>query len=383
MYCKKCGNPVSEDTKFCNQCGNNIIKDNYDFNNKKIVCLFICICGLLLIVIGLILYNNQNSNYYFSEVTENPTPELPKKEKEEENITEKKKKYKTSIIYDNVYYGADVGNEEEAIKLIETDSTKQKNACPKEMITIENRIIKNYGISAVNLCELDLDFAKEIEQVFEKIYKEYPKVKGYLTNMTVVNAPIQEGYIAAFMPYFAFASDKNTNKEVIKTQVLLNTTYFFNEKKLESSVQSSSIQGWFPKNATRSSPVAHELGHYLSFLAMMHYYNLDSFLIQTEDNYNQYINIMTAFSDGSFSLKMIEEAYNNYKKDHKNYTGSLDEFRGTISQYALAKDKEGNYIYDETIAEAFHDCYLNKNNAVDASKYIEKVLKSYINRIGE
>ena len=44
----------------------------------------------------------------------------------------------------------------------------------------------------------------------------------------------------------------------------------------------------------------------------------------------------------------------------------------------IAKDNDGEYIYDETIAEAFHDTYLNKDNAIDASKYIIKVLKKYL-----
>ena len=55
---------------------------------------------------------------------------------------------------------------------------------------------------------------------------------------------------------------------------------------------------------------------------------------------------------------------------------TMDEWRGTISKYALAKDNSGNYIYDETIAESFHDVYLNGDNAKDASKYVIKVLKS-------
>ena len=74
------------------------------------------------------------------------------------------------------------------------------------------------------------------------------------------------------------------------------------------------------------------------------------------------------FSDGSSFLV--------YKED-------FDTFRGSISQYALAKDNNNEYIYDETIAEAFHDVYLNKDQAVDASKYIEAVLKKYLNKVGE
>ena len=71
---------------------------------------------------------------------------------------------------------------------------------------------------------------------------------------------------------------------------------------------------------------------------------------------------------------MIQEAYNNYKKD-TNTSLTLDEWRATISSYAVAKDNSGDYIYDETIAEGFHDVYLNGDNAKDASKYVVDVLK--------
>ena len=59
----------------------------------------------------------------------------------------------------------------------------------------------------------------------------------------------------------------------------------------------------------------------------------------------------------------------------------IDGFRGTISTYAVAKDSKGNYIYDETIAEAFHDCYLNGDNAKIASKLILEVLKEKLQEV--
>ena len=71
---------------------------------------------------------------------------------------------------------------------------------------------------------------------------------------------------------------------------------------------------------------------------------------------------------------MIEEAYNNYQQSTTSPL-PFDEWRGTISDYALAKDNYGKYIYDETIAEAFHDVYLNKDAAAEASKYIVEVLQ--------
>ena len=155
---------------------------------------------------------------------------------------------------------------------------------------------------------------------------------------------------------------------------MLNTTYFLNPTRLEASVTDGSNSGHFPPNATMYSPVAHELGHYLSFLAMMRHYDVESILLIDNNNIDELYELYNDFGNGDFSLAMIEEAYNNYKKD-TNTTLSLDEWRATISSYAVAKDNSGNYIYDETIAEGFHDVYLNGENAKDASKYVVDVLK--------
>ena len=91
------------------------------------------------------------------------------------------------------------------------------------------------------------------------------------------------------------------------------------------------------------------------------------------------INLMYAvyndFNDGNYSKKLIEEAYNKFCQDTGSTMG-FDNFRGSISSYAIAKDGTGKYIYDETIAEAFHDVYLNGENAKAPSKYIFNVLKS-------
>ena len=51
------------------------------------------------------------------------------------------------------------------------------------------------------------------------------------------------------------------------------------------------------------------------------------------------------------------------------------EFAKTISEYASTKDKKGNIITDETIAEAIHDYYLHKDNLTKASFEIINVIK--------
>ena len=293
----------------------------------------------------------------------------------------KSSKTKTVIIYDNKYSGMNIASKQDAYKLIEKDSVDQKSTCPKEIIEIENNIIKNYGITAVNLCEMETGFAKEVGNVFKNIYENYPDAKGYLTNLTLVNAPISSGYIAAFQPIFTFATSAtdSTYPWVLKTQIYLNTSYFLNKPRLQSSVESGSSSGHFPPNATIYSPVAHEMGHYLSFLAMMNNYDVDSILLINDSDTDVLYQLIDDFAKGTFSLKMITEAYNNFKRD-VGTTLNLDDWRATISSYAVAKDNSGNYIYDETIAESFHDVYLNGDKAAQASKYIVAVLKEKLKK---
>lgn len=407
-FCSNCGNSVESTAKYCNKCGNfvednasknhdsycqstaihpvnnqvyqnepaNFYSSSSNINNgseKKFILIGVGIGILLLIIIGPFILKNSQEKYHFNTNTYNNNDE---ESQPVSSSSTKQGKYSTVIIYDNQYSGVKISGNDSAIQLIEKDSVDQKKNCPADIVKIENQIISNYGIAAVNLCEMDLDFAQELEKVFHKIYNEYPGVRGHITNLTLVNATLSEGYIAAFMPAFNFATADSitTYPWVIKTQVLLNTSYFLNPQRLEASVNNGSSSGHFPPNATIYSPVAHELGHYLSFLAMMKHYNLESILLVDNNNINTFYNLYSDFGKGDYSLSIINEAYAKYKKD-TNTTQTLDEWRGTISQYALAKDNSGDYIYDETIAESFHDVYLNGNNAKDASKYIVDVLK--------
>lgn len=414
MFCPKCGDQVEQNEMYCNKCGNylgnnnstntqytNIASTNnstnatnipnYQFNsyqpttpnninndNKKMIFIGIGagVGLLLLIFVSVLIINNAKGRYYFSSNNYENSEEIVQSPSTNSSSTQKKGKYSTVIITDNTYSGVKISNDKDAYELIAEDSISQKNNCPSEIKEIENEIINKYGITAVNLCEMDINFAKEIVNVFGKIYDEYPSVRGHLTNLSLINASLSDGYIAAFMPVFSFATSNSSSTYpwVIKTQVLLNTTYFLNKTRLEASVQDGSNSGHFPPNATIYSPVAHELGHYLSFLALMRSYELNSILMIDNKNVETFYDIYSDFGSGEFSLLMITEAYENYKKEVGTNL-SIDEWRAQISNYAVAKDNNGDYIYDETIAEAFHDVYLNGDNSKDVSKYVVNVLK--------
>lgn len=413
MFCSKCGKQITPGEKFCSKCGNPLsvsqnslhnqnvstnnsntfntsnsfvqpnLNNNYqqsyvnpstDKDNKNKLFMGLCIgIGLFLFIFILSHFiRGSNEKYYFDTNPSKPDNEVVS----QVESTTKRGQYETVIIYDNTYSGVKIKKDNDAIDLIVKDSVKQKGNCPKEIKNIEDEIINNYGITAVNLCEMDVDFARELGNVFKKIYDEYPSVRGYITNLVLVNVSMRDNYIAAFMPVFNFATSDSTTTYpwVIKTQILLNTSYFLNKERLEASVTDGSSTGHFPKNSSIYSPVAHELGHYLSFLAMMRNYNLNSILLVDSSNVNAFYSLYDDFGKGNYSLTMINEAYQRFVND-TNSTMSLDEWRGTISNYALAKDNNGEYIYDETIAESFHDVYLNGENASEASKYVVSVLR--------
>lgn len=380
MFCSKCGALIENGQKFCSKCGSPVALSNDNLNKKiskknKLIILGIGISIFISLILLLLIF--KKDDYYFSNDVYGETSTKGN------NVTTKKGKYTTSIIYDHMYEGVKIDDKKDAIKLIEKDSLDQKNKCSEEILEIEKRIINNYGITAVNLCEMDREFALELENVVKTIYNEYPTARGYLTNLSLANTTLKEGYIAAFFPSFKFATSSNSSTYpwVMKTQILLNSSYFLNIERIEASTKDGSQSGQFPKNTTKYSPLAHEFGHYLSFIAMIDNYNFDSMLLISNNNYDTFLNVIGDFSEGNFSLKMIEEAYNNYKLE-TNTSMTLLEFRESISKYAVAKDNEGNYIYDETIAEAFHDYYLNKENAAAASKEIVKVLKKYLEKAG-
>jgi len=385
-FCSKCGAPIENGQQYCSKCGSFINNSNLYHDQLKgsrgikqkfiFIGVGIGIGFFLLVFLFVFLFQTSREKYYFGSDSYEQEEEVPSSSQN----ASKRGKYSTAIIYDHTYSGVEIEDDTDAIELIVKDSVDQKDQCPAEIKSIEDEIISKYGITAVNLCEMDIEFARELENVFEKIYTDYPQVRGYITNLTLVNASLSDGYIAAFMPVFNFATAKtsSTYPWVIKTQVLLNTSYFLNPERLEASVVDGSNSGHFPPNATIYSPVAHELGHYLSFLAMMKNYQLNSILLVDNNNVNTFYELYSDFGEGNYSLSMIKEAYSKYQKD-TNTDLTLDEWRGTISQYALAKDNSGEYIYDETVAEAFHDVYLNGDYAKDASKYIVDVLKEKLN----
>ena len=116
--------------------------------------------GVSVLIILLLIINFIDTNgkkYFFNQIPDNQTNEII-----QNNDNSQKNSYSTVIIYDNVYNGVTINNDLDALALISEDSTSQKNNCPNEIKQVEDEIINTYGITAVNLCEMDVNFAQEL-----------------------------------------------------------------------------------------------------------------------------------------------------------------------------------------------------------------------------
>ena len=382
MYCNNCGYNNPDNTSFCNKCGRplhanmsisnvtleerekreNIIKEKE--NNKKINRISVIIGLVLSGIVVFLIINKSHNTFHFIDKETNTSLINP--------VTTNK----TVVETDNVYSNIDIETIEDAINLIKEDSNKQKDSCPSNVRTIEELMIKNFDIKAVNLCEMSYSLAVELYRTMDTVYKMFPSIKGNITNISIGNFDSRSrGVIAFYQPLFPFAQSKDY-KEVYKMRIVLNARFFLNENLLNETIKQSSLSGYFPPNANTTSPIVHELGHYISFYAMRKKNKIDQSLLYKKDDHDYYL-LIDKYDSSEFSKQMLDEAYQLYL-DEGNEKIDFDKWRATISQYAVTKNESGKDLYDETIAEAFHDVYLNKDSAKPASKYIIKILKKYV-----
>ncbi len=284
---------------------------------------------------------------------------------------------------DNVYNKTSINNIKDAYEIIEKDIEGQNWQCSNniEVYLLEKEIEDNYNVKSVNLCDISLGEAKKIQNVIDKVYILFPNIKGYLTNITITNAPTASEYVAYFQSINQFVNsseDITKYNKVNKTQILLNSYYFLNENKLKTAINDDvDDHNWYVKDATWESIIAHEFGHYIIFVALLKSNNIDNIVLVTPDNYESINKILEISNNGTFADEILNTAFTSYTVKY-NTTISLEEFSSNISKYASSKTKTGNILSEETIAEAFHDYYLHQGNASKSSLEIIQVLKEIL-----
>lgn len=289
--------------------------------------------------------------------------------------------YNTSIIKtDNKYSNEIINTYDDAIELIKKDFDEQSWLCENdiEISRVEYELQENFSIPSVSFCDAPYDVTLKLKDVISKMYSLFPNIQGSLTNITITNASSSSEYIAYFQPLYQFVNineDINLFNKVNKTQILLNSYYFLNKEMLESNLENLVGENWYVNDATWESTIAHELGHYISFVILLKENGLSNITFETPINQTQIQNIIEIFNNGTHSNQLVNEALLNFNSKY-NLNYDIDTFASTISKYASTKDKKGNVIADETIAEAIHDYYLHGNNMKNSSREVVNVIKN-------
>lgn len=288
--------------------------------------------------------------------------------------------FNTSIIKtDNKYSNETINTYDDAIELIKKDFEEQSWLCENdvEISRIEYELQEDFSIPSVSFCDVSYDITLNIKDVITKMYELFPNISGSLTNITITNASSQLEYIAYFQPLYQFVNineDINSFNKVNKTQILLNSYYFLNNEMLENNLENIVGRNWYVNDATWESTIAHELGHYISFVILLKENGISNITFETIENQIQIKSVIDTFNNGTHSSQLVNEALLNFNlKYNTNY--DMETFASTISQYAKSKDKNGNIIADETIAEAVHDYYLHGNDMKNSSREIVNVIK--------
>ena len=191
MYCGRCGKPNREGAIYCQHCGAKIIipKQKEKSGAAKFVIIgIILILTIILTTIGIIAAINSD-NVYFSDDDYDRVATRDKKkgfdydDDDDDNSgvnpsggfsnsgnsgSSGTRKTKTDIVVDHYYY-VDLPNAKAADDLIVKDSVEQKGNTADEIKKIENEIINNYKVKAVNLGEMDVDTARGIANAFKYI----------------------------------------------------------------------------------------------------------------------------------------------------------------------------------------------------------------------
>lgn len=345
------------------------------FMRYKTLILKNVIAILLIVVIGV----NFVDIYYHLKVLRLYNDKLFYYKKTSEDNSGEIKEYKTIIDHQKQYSNQKIVDINGAIELIERDSLSQEKKCQdKKIKKYDEKIKKNSGIYAINLCEIDLNTAEKISNLIEKIYQQYPFLKQYLTNLTIVNDGGKSSYIAAFKPSYTFATSKTVNKFpfVIKMQIFLNASYYLDNNYVDNIINNAVVTGYFPKNADKYSIVYHEFVHLIMYILTIRENNGINPLFLRDNYFFNYVENLEEYSNEKIAKEIVYESMKELNVDDENILAS------NISGYAANCDEYGKILYNEVIAEALHDVYVNGTNAAKESISIQNVVDRRILKDG-
>lgn len=309
-------------------------------------------------------------------VTEESTDEVSGESSEDGSVwsPDSLKKGMITSVECEKQYDAYIASEAAAKQaIIDYGVLQRQNYSNPEVEEIELQMEKDYDILAVNLGEMDLETAKDVNAAFAYMYQTYPKLQGTLTNLTIGNLENFGNTALTRTKEFIINGESGTFPFVVKREIILGAAKFLRRDRLLETCEEQVSIGYWPENSNISSIVVHELGHHLLDVYTAEKFGFEGFYV-TEENADAYWKFTSDFLkiNQTVPQEVMQNAYKRWIEDY-GHNGSFEDFQASISDYAKGIQADGGISYTETVAEAIADVYLNGENAADASKLIADI----------
>ena len=202
--------------------------------------------------------------------------------------------------------------------------------------------IEKLNLDKINVKHIDKKVLSNILKNMEKVYKDFPQIKGKIKEINEIRHP--------------YGGINITPQEDGTYIMEINRNIFNNEKRVKDLYNKDVKTNFHPKNSTYKDIGIHEAGHMV----------LNEILRKKYGNINA---LATDWNNDITSTRIINRAFAKCK------------INGTINQTKAIKNIS-NYAYkakgQEIIAEAFVDYYANKGKATNLSKAIISIMKGMI-----
>ncbi len=257
-----------------------------------------------------------------------------------------------------------VPNEKTAYGILKAQGELLRSTCESNGVRdVEEYLEKTYGMVAVNLRDMDEEAAGYLKDACDYMYRTYPVMNGYLTNITVQDEVSESvAAIALFETdtYIINDSSETLYPMVIKKQILLRAKDWENTRRLNNSVRINVRDGFWTEGTDVTAVLVHELGHALVSCVLSKQYGLDNAIFVDENNADAYTayNMQQLAGHQEFARSLCENAYERYKEE-TGETISYEDFCGQISEYAKGIQDDGGISYEETVAEAVSNVYVH------------------------
>ena len=199
--CLKCGFEIESDDNFCPKCGHwtskgyfflkdnneNIINGKMVEQQNRMAYLFCLMFFLAILIVFICLYRGKEILSPFIYI--------------KREITNYQYGYNTTILKtNNQYFNESIIDKNAAIAKITNEFEEQNWKCKNniEIGKIEKYLQENNNITNVSFCDLNIEEAQKISTIIDDIYKLFPNIKGYLTNISITNDKNKNSYVASF-----------------------------------------------------------------------------------------------------------------------------------------------------------------------------------------